>query len=135
MRRFTILAVAGLASIAGCSLLPGDDSGIHQYVALGDSYTAGPGIEPVDPDAGACWRSEHNYPAMVANLLDIKLTDASCAGATTASVLRNINTSAGTSSAQVRAVTKDTDLVTIGIGANDDEYAGKLFSQCAGTAT
>src|SRR5882672_4307904 len=59
---------------------------IH-YVALGDSYTSGPGIPRQTVESGGCRRSDHNYPHLVAVALALgagRFTDASCAGATTA---------------------------------------------------
>ncbi|CAN5900853.1 hypothetical protein BH23ACT12_BH23ACT12_21900 [soil metagenome] len=35
------------------------------YVALGDSYTAGPLVLPQDPDTPGCWRSLLNYPHLL----------------------------------------------------------------------
>src|SRR5436309_14551088 len=56
-----------------------------RYVALGDSYTAGPGIPRQTIESGGCRRSDHNYPHLVAAALEVaRFTDASCAGATTA---------------------------------------------------
>ena len=52
------------------------------YVALGDSYTAGPLIPVVREDAPGCFRSTNNYPAYLAGLLDVaSYRDASCSGA------------------------------------------------------
>src|SRR5437588_7109241 len=44
--------------------------GPHHYVALGDSYTSGPGIPQQTPESGACRRSDHNYPHLVAVALE-----------------------------------------------------------------
>ena len=56
------------------------------YVALGDSYTSGPGLPGADPD-DPCQRAADNYPAQVAEGLAasyrVKLRDRSCGGATT----------------------------------------------------
>ncbi|MGW3466325.1 SGNH/GDSL hydrolase family protein, partial [Streptomyces olivaceoviridis] len=66
-------AVLG-AALGGCALVaagtapaaahPGGPGRASAYVALGDSYTSGPGI-PRQVDA-ACARSDHNYPSLVA---------------------------------------------------------------------
>ena len=40
-----------------------------RYVALGDSYTAGPLIPTTDL-AGGCARSDHNYPTLVADAVE-----------------------------------------------------------------
>ena len=55
------------------------------YVALGDSFTAGPLIPMAREDAPGCFRSTNNYPAYLAGLLDVATyRDASCSGASTA---------------------------------------------------
>src|ERR1700745_3378343 len=52
------------------------------YVALGDSYAAGPLIpNPVLPLG--CLKSDHNYPHLAAPGIGLTLRDASCSGATT----------------------------------------------------
>src|ERR1051326_4231915 len=53
------------------------------YVALGDSYTAGPFIPVQQDDPVGCLRSDHNYPHLVAAILGFRLRDVSCSGATT----------------------------------------------------
>ena len=52
------------------------------YVALGDSYTAGPFI-PLPQAPYGCLKSSNNYPHYVAAQLQLPLRDASCSGATT----------------------------------------------------
>jgi lysophospholipase L1-like esterase len=87
------------------------------YVALGDSFAAGPGIP--DTTGGACLRSTANYPSLVAAQLHLSLTDVTCSGATT----ENVTTTAqGANPPQLQAVTRDTDYVTITIGNNDVAY-------------
>ena len=54
------------------------------YVALGDSYTAGPLITPQDPAIPGCIRSDANYPNLVAPDLGLPaFRDVSCSGAQT----------------------------------------------------
>jgi hypothetical protein len=50
---------------------------------MGDSYTAGPGIpnQMLDPLGG--WRSDANYPHLVARARGSALRDVSCSGAET----------------------------------------------------
>ncbi|MFJ9894288.1 SGNH/GDSL hydrolase family protein [Streptomyces sp. NPDC091280] len=102
------------------------------YVALGDSYTAAPGItEPTGTPAG-CDRSAGNYPAVVAAELGLKgdkFRDVSCSGATTADLTSAQDTDHGTNPPQLRALSSDTRLVTIGIGGNDIGF-GKLLKRC-----
>lgn len=100
---------------------PGTD-----YVALGDSYTAGPAI-PDQVDAN-CARSDRNYPSLLAAQEHYAgFTDASCSGATTAQMWQ----AQGTNPPQLDAVTRDTDLVTVQIGGNDIGF-GSIIATCAG---
>ncbi|MER6026042.1 SGNH/GDSL hydrolase family protein [Streptomyces sp. NPDC001851] len=127
-------AVLG-AALSGCALVaagttpaaaqpagPGRGLG---YVALGDSYTSGPGI-PRQVDAG-CARSDHNYPSLVAAQRQVTVfTDVSCAGATTAEMWR----AQGGNPPQLDALGRDTDLVTVQIGGNDVGF-GSIIATCA----
>ena len=104
-----------------------------RYVALGDSYTAGPGIPNQTVESGGCRRSDHNYPHLVAAALDVdRFTDVSCAGATTAHMAAAQPLPGGlTNGPQLDALTPDTDLVTLGIGGNDIGFAS-IAVTCAG---
>ncbi|NEE44856.1 SGNH/GDSL hydrolase family protein, partial [Streptomyces sp. SID8455] len=80
-----LLATAGAPATAAPSARTSDraarDAPVH-YVALGDSFSSGPGI-PEQTDA-ACGRSSRNYPALVAAALPVaSFADATCAGADT----------------------------------------------------
>ena len=56
----------------------------QSYVALGDSYTAGPLIPLQETDPLGCLRSDHNYPHLVAAALSVSdFRDPSCSGAET----------------------------------------------------
>ncbi|MBJ7358548.1 SGNH/GDSL hydrolase family protein [Nocardioides sp.] len=103
-------------------------AGTPTYVALGDSYTAAPGVgETVDE---GCARSSSNYPALVADELGLALTDVSCGGATTTSLVGAQETSAGVVPPQFAALTEDTDVVTLGIGGNDQGLFAELLMTC-----
>ncbi|MFG3203550.1 SGNH/GDSL hydrolase family protein [Streptomyces sp. NPDC048192] len=127
-------AVLG-AVLGGCVLVtaatapasaqaPGNGHGTD-YVALGDSYTSGPGI-PQQVDAN-CARSDHNYPSLVAARRQVSgFDDVSCAGATTAEMWQ----AQGTNAPQLDAVRRDTDLVTLQIGGNDVGF-GPIIGTCA----
>lgn len=95
------------------------------YVAMGSSFAAGPGIPPVQTGSGAavCARSQNNYASLVARDVGANLTDASCSGATTANVLTD---SQSGQPPQVQAVTSATQVVTVTIGGNDVDYLGSL---------
>jgi lysophospholipase L1-like esterase len=119
----TGLLLAGTAP-AGAAVPAG------RYVALGDSYTAGPLI-PTQVDAN-CLRSNHNYPSLIAaSAGSSPFVDVSCSGATTGDILN-----AGTGElglpvpAQLSAVTSATALVTVEIGGNDIGFSG-IIQECA----
>jgi lysophospholipase L1-like esterase len=108
-----------------------------QYVAMGSSYAAGFEIQPLQPGAGVCGRSELDYPQLVASKLHLKLDDVSCGGAVTANAL---TTPQGPAPPQIDAVTAKTRLVTMTIGGNDVNYVGTAIvcgqpnSTCVTTA-
>lgn len=103
------------------------------YVALGDSYTAAPYVPSTDL-ADGCLRSDGNYPALVARRLGIaSLTDVSCSGARTRDMFRRQPTFRDASRpAQLKAVTRRADLVTVGVGGNDFDLFSTLVGLCAG---
>src|SRR5205807_10473813 len=99
------------------------------YVALGDSYTAGPSIEPVRARAPMiCGRSAANYPSLVAAELGADLTDASCSGAVTANLT---NLPQGANPPQIGKVLPTTSLVTVSIGGNDENIFSTLMTECS----
>jgi lysophospholipase L1-like esterase len=103
----------------------------RSYVALGDSYTAGPFIPTTDL-AGGCFRSDHNYPGLLARRLRIPaVADVSCSAAKTAALTRPQHTfKSAHVPAQLRALRSSTDLVTLGIGGNDFNLFGTLVQTC-----
>jgi len=103
-----------------------------RYVAMGASFTSGPGIpKPADRPPSRCLRSENNYPRILARKRRMALVDVSCSGATTKEVLGPWNEQPP----QIDAVTRDTALVTINIGGNDMGYIGGLLSSaCEGAS-
>ncbi|WP_280353701.1 SGNH/GDSL hydrolase family protein [Nocardia otitidiscaviarum] len=87
------------------------------YVALGSSFAAGPGIAPRAPGVSRrVGRSRGNYPHLVAAAAGLELTDATCSGATCDHILRD---SLFGMPPQLTAVRPDTDLVTVTVGGND----------------
>jgi lysophospholipase L1-like esterase len=105
----------------------------ERYVALGDSYTSGPGIPWPRLDRLACYTSTNNYPAWVADNLGLRsYTDGSCGGADTTNMLQPQTPPIplGTHPPQFSFLRADTDLVTVGIGGNDFGVFGTLTSRC-----
>jgi lysophospholipase L1-like esterase len=146
MRSCAIAVAAGVLLVAGggWAVLRGDDAASRtdelldaepvDYVALGDSYTAGPLIPPIREDAPGCFRSSNNYPAYVADLLDVATyADASCSGARTEDVLgRQDLMFDNRARPQVRLLSEGTDLVTVGLGGNDFGLFGSISGGCGG---
>lgn len=101
-----------------------------EYVALGDSYTAAP-LVPTTDVAQSCLRSTGNYPHLVAaQRPEIRLLDVSCSGADTTDMTGRQSSRGQTQEPQLDAVSAETDLVTIGIGANDFRFFGSLAVSC-----
>jgi lysophospholipase L1-like esterase len=98
------------------------------YVAMGDSYTSAPGVGET-ADAG-CFRSSSNYPSLVAADLGLALTDVSCGGATTTSLVGVQETPSGAVPPQFAALTPETDVVTLSIGGNDEDLFPELLGTC-----
>lgn len=106
---------------------------VTSYVALGDSFTSAPFVPATDLAEG-CLRSDGNYPSLLAQELEPeRFVDVSCSAAGTADVTGPQATAGGrgTVPPQLRAVTADTDLVTVGIGANDEQVFFRLARGCA----
>ncbi|GAA1748639.1 SGNH/GDSL hydrolase family protein [Aeromicrobium alkaliterrae] len=132
----------GLAAAAPASADPvvSPDDAID-YVALGDSYTAGPLIPLPTPGPLGCVRSSSNYPAFLASYLKVRtFTDVSCSAARTEHLFTSQtgNLPAGLpenqNAPQLLAVTPETDLVTLGIGGNDFGLFGEMIDQCGALA-
>ncbi|MCZ2814171.1 SGNH/GDSL hydrolase family protein [Modestobacter sp. VKM Ac-2979] len=93
-----------------------------RYVALGSSFAAGPGIDPILHPG--CARSGRNYAHLLAERLGYDLVDVTSGGATIDDVLTRPQALliGGTMPPQIDAVGPDTDLVTVTVGGNDVEY-------------
>ena len=94
------------------------------YVALGDSYTAGPLVPAQGGTPAGCQRSDQNYPHVVAATLGLALHDVSCSGATTAHLFAPQPIGGGPNPPQLDAVRPGTSVVTVGIGGNDIGFGG-----------
>lgn len=95
----------------------------HRHVvALGSSFAAGPGIDPI-VDRSAL-RSGRDYPHLLAERLGAELTDLTVSGATTATILdRPQRTVRGCwFPPQADGIPADADLGTITAGGNDLGY-------------
>lgn len=89
-----------------------------QYVALGDSYSAGNGAASSNLNL-LCGRNSYAYPYLVAaQRANTALTFAACQGAVTTDVTNS----------QVQSLSSTTKYVTITIGGNDIGFANLVLS-------
>lgn len=123
-----------LATPAGAA--PAEDASVlDSYVALGDSFSAGPLAAQADGATAGCLRSDRNFPSLVAERGGVpELIDVSCSGATTADLFAPRVTPLGTFPPQLDALDGDTEGVTLTLGAEDvgllDALAGCAAGSC-----
>lgn len=100
------------------------------YVALGDSYSAGSGVLPLDPSASLlCARTTKNYPNLLADRTGADFTDVTCGGAKTEHFATAQYPGVPP---QFDALRADTDLVTLTIGGNDNNTFINAILACGG---
>ncbi|OLF17088.1 hypothetical protein BU204_13430 [Actinophytocola xanthii] len=111
-------------------------------VAMGDSYASGTGAGDYKDGTGVpngCWRSSNSYSEtlverMRAAGVSVSFKNVSCSGAATT----NMITSFKGQPPQLKALTKDTDLVFLTIGTSDVDFAGYgaqcIAADCSGPA-
>jgi lysophospholipase L1-like esterase len=95
--------------------------------ALGSSFAAGPGIDPVaEPLA---MRSEKNYARQLADRLGARLVDLTVSGATTANIFDTPQQIADgvVYPPQADSIPADADVVTVTAGGNDLQFAGAML--------
>jgi lysophospholipase L1-like esterase len=110
--------VGGLVATMG---LTGCEPPPDTYVAMGDSYVAGPLIPLQSTNPTGCLRSNRNYPSLVRPKIEVtRFVDVSCSGATTADLFAPQDVQPGPANApQLDALDRQTKVVTLGIGGND----------------
>ena len=98
------------------------------YVALGDSYSAGEGVEPfLNSPAAYCHRSAYGYPRLLTFADEARVDFRACAGAVTADVDLG---SPGGYGPQIDASERhDVGLVTMTLGGNDVVFSA-VVRQC-----
>jgi lysophospholipase L1-like esterase len=115
---FAVVPAAGLASASSTT-----------YVALGDSYTAGPLI-PTQVSPLGCLKSNHDYPSDTAAALGLTLSDMSCSGATSGDMTSSQGVTPGPNPPQFSAITSTTGAVSLQIGGNDVGFTD-ILENCA----
>ena len=127
-----VLTVVLVLLLGGIGTSDPDGPRYHHYVAMGDSFTAAPYV-PLNDVAYGCNRSSNNYPRLVAQALRIDdLQDRSCTGAQTVDLYgrRQLTASGQSVEPQFTALSSETDLVTVGIGANNGRLYAKMATVC-----
>lgn len=123
-------ADASGAPAPGRELSPGAGPRVDRYVALGDSYTAAPFVPTTDQEGG-CLRSDGNYPHLLEDALGVAtLVDVSCAGADATAMIGRQKTLGGSVDPQFDALTRETEVVTLGLGGNEFGVFTTLVAQC-----
>jgi len=133
-RSLQSLAVAALAALSVLGLT--SCSPPDTYVALGDSYTAGPLIPNQVGQPRGCLRSDRNYPRQAFPATGLaKFRDVSCSGAETEDMFAPQGPLyfGDTNPPQLDAVDGSARVVTIGIGGNDIGFSS-IVENCVRVA-
>lgn len=130
-RAVFVSAALALVGLAVPPAAPAQEQ-VGSYVALGDSYTAGPLIPTQLDDPIGCLRSDHNYPHLVAAALRVPaFRDASCAGAGTEDMSSPQDLGSGPDNPpQLDRLDAQTQVVTLGVGGNDIGFS-EIVTTCA----
>ena len=141
MRRTVHALAATLVAAATVTLTAGPASAHPQrvvtspYVALGDSYSSAAGVAPLVPGSPVgCSRSLLNFAHDIARVTrPSSFTDVTCSGAQTSDYFtpQAVTPPDPTVRPQLDAVTKNTRLVTMTIGGNDESVFTSSFFGCA----
>ena len=117
-RVFAVLAAGSLAIAAALSSAgAAEAAGAANYVALGDSYSAGVGAGSYYSSSGSCDRSANAYSVLWDNANSpSSFTFDACSGATTADVVNS----------QVSVLSSATTLVSVTIGGNDVGFSSVM---------
>ena len=126
--RTVLLAVATV--VAAGVHAPALGAAAGTYVAVGDSYTAGPGILNQQLDQLGCWRSDHNYPHLVAQARGSALRDPSCSSAKTANLTSPQAIIGGANPPQFTSLDATVATISVQIGGNDIGFS-EILSRCA----
>jgi lysophospholipase L1-like esterase len=135
-RRRLPAALAALAAVAGLAVAPSaqaligaepdmtaDDEAPRTYVALGDSYAAGPLI-PLFDEPWGCLKSTNNYPKLMAQSLGLEIDDATCSGAQTRHMTQEQGVWPQPNPPQFDRLHAGVDIVSLQIGGNDIGFSG-----------
>jgi hypothetical protein len=130
MKSRSIAIAIALAAVAALPVAA-SAAPTNSYVALGDSYTSVGTL--TSPAAGApleCAQDSNSYPHLTAAALGLTLADVACGGATTSDMTTSQYPGVPP---QFNAITSSTNVVTLGIGGNDNETFAEAIVACATT--
>jgi hypothetical protein len=121
------LPVVTAALVLGAGALTATASAPANYVALGDSYTADPGVSGLASGISPlCVQSSADYPHRVGPVRGLATTDVSCSGATSSDMTSSQYPGVDP---QFDALSSATNVVTVGIGGNDNNlFIGALVA-------
>ena len=122
-RALLLAAVVGLlVPLSGTTAVQADTPA--SYVALGDSYAAGPLI-PVPIKPWGCLKSDHNYGHLLAPKLALPaFRDVTCSGAEAEDMTQTQGVSPEPNPPQFGALDANTQIVTVQVGGNDIGFSG-----------
>ncbi len=127
------LLIALVVAVAAPLLVPSpvaDAQVPTGYVALGDSFTAGPLVPNQSLNPLGCLRSSNDWPAVAARTRGLSLRDVSCSGAQTRHMTEAQGVTPGPNPPQFNGLRADTAVVTVQIGGNDIGFSG-IVQNCA----
>jgi lysophospholipase L1-like esterase len=123
----------GLVAVSIAMLALAAPASAQEYVALGDSYAAGPLIPLQIPPFG-CLKSNNNYAHLAARDLGLTLTDPSCSGAETEDMENPQGVDPdGPNPPQFDSLKASTNIVTVQIGGNDIGFSS-IAEDCTSTS-
>jgi hypothetical protein len=113
------MRIAFVAAVLAALSINVAGASADSYVALGDSYAAGP-IIPLQIRPYGCLKSDHNYAHLAAPQLNpLTLRDPSCSGAETDDMTQTQGVSPGPNPPEFDSLDTGTKLVSLQIGGND----------------
>jgi len=126
-RRTAVAAVGVVALAVALAAVPAGAAVGGTYVALGDSYTADPGVSGLAGGISPlCLQSSADYPHLVGAAEGFSTTDVSCSGSTSADMTAAQYPGV---QPQLAALSASDTVVSVGIGGNDNDlFVGALVS-------
>jgi lysophospholipase L1-like esterase len=124
-----VLLMIVAAVVAAGVVVPTAGAAPGVYVAVGDSYTAGPGVLLQQLDPLGCFRSNQNYPSLLAARRGLALRDRSCSGAVTSDLTSPQAILGGANPPQLDALDAGVTLLSVQIGGNDIGFT-EILQRC-----